>query len=387
MVIASLAFLYLAILLFKYLSTLWVILQVRSAHPANLSDATILQPILSGDPKLSEILASNLESLPGATFFWLIDESDTVAESVVTALQLNNPEKRIRILRFPPASEGINPKTFKLEGAWREIDTPFCLVLDDDAQLSAHSLSELLLALDQDVLATALPYYLDDGRWTSRLLAQFVNNNSALTYLSLLPYGEPLSINGMCYAIRTKYLSRIGGFAQILRHLTDDLAMANVVQSAGGRLRQLIVPVAVQTSTPTVGIYMRQMHRWFLFATLLLRRQPAGIRAAIFILQGIHPFLLWGILLLSVRELVFIFTDKIGFDGTLAASIALLVFRSIILVLLQRQLTGAVRVAPLLSILSELLQPIHFLHALLIRTIRWRTRRYRVFDNDHFVSL
>ncbi|UXI67120.1 hypothetical protein [Tahibacter amnicola] len=42
---------------------------------------------------------------------------------------------------------------------------------------------------------------------------------------------------------------------------------------------------------------------------------------------------------------------------------------------------------PLLSVLAELLQPLHLLHAAVVRRIRWRSRHYRVFDNDRFVSL
>jgi ceramide glucosyltransferase len=40
-----------------------------------------------------------------------------------------------------------------------------------------------------------------------------------------------------------------------------------------------------------------------------------------------------------------------------------------------------------MPLLSELLQPLHLLHAALYRNIRWRTRRYRVRDNDRFSAL
>jgi len=33
---------------------------------------------------------------------------------------------------------------------------------------------------------------------------------------------------------------------------------------------------------------------------------------------------------------------------------------------------------PVLSLFAELLQPLHLLHALCVRTVRWRSRRYRV---------
>ncbi len=51
-------------------------------------------------------------------------------------------------------------------------------------------------------ISTGLPCYLDSGNFASSLLAQFVDNNSAMTYLSTLAFMAPLTINGMCYAMR-----------------------------------------------------------------------------------------------------------------------------------------------------------------------------------------
>lgn len=385
MAIESLGIVYAVILLSKALSAAWVIGRVRSTLPVNLSDATILQPIMSGDSRLHETLAANLEALPTAQFFWLIDESDMAAKEAVAALRQRYPQRRIRKFCLPQAPEGVNPKTFKLEQAWGHIETPVCVVLDDDAQLSAATLASMIAALDDNVLATALPYYLDDERWPSRLLAQFVNNNSALAYLPLLPYAEPLSINGMCYALRTQYLLQLGGFSPILRHLTDDLAMADRVRSAGGRLQQLIAPVAMQTSVHDALRYARQMHRWFLFATLLMRRQSLGTNLAILLLQGVHPVILCSLVFFGFRELDLIASGSGDTESALTVLVGVLVLRLTCLATLQRWLTGAVRHRPVLSILSELLQPVHLVHALLVRTIWWRTRRYQVIDNDHFV--
>jgi ceramide glucosyltransferase len=66
--------------------------------------------------------------------------------------------------------------------------------------------------------------------------------------------------------------------------------------------------------------------------------------------------------------------------------LATLVLRSVMLRSLQIRLTGAARHRPMLSLASELLQPLHLLHAMLVKSIRWRTRHYRVYDNDRFVS-
>jgi ceramide glucosyltransferase len=209
----------------------------------------------------------------------------------------------------------------------------------------------------------------------ARLLAQFVNNNAALTYLPLLPLRPPVTINGMCYGLRCDYLRSLGGFAGILNTLTDDLAMAESVVGRGGRIHQSIATVEVQTGLRSLSRYIQQMHRWNLFAILLLRRQTIGLNVVIAVLQGIHPMILWGLIAVA------------GAQRSAAAVTALAValgLRLLVLITLQWRLTGRPRMRPILSILSELLQPLHYCHALFYRTIRWRTRHYVVFDNDRF---
>lgn len=170
---------------------------------------------------------------------------------------------------------------------------PISLVLDDDAQLSASALTRLLQDLTDADMVTALPYYQDSATLPGRLLSQFVNNNAALTYLGWLLFAAPLTINGMCYAARTEQLRAWGGFAALLQQLTDDLAIATLVRERGGRLRQSVAPVAMRTAMPDLASYARQMHRWMLFALILLRRQSVGVRSAIGVLQGCRRCCCW----------------------------------------------------------------------------------------------
>jgi ceramide glucosyltransferase len=348
----------------------------HALQPGWMTEVSILQPILSGDPHLPQVLEDNLRALAEARFFWLIDDEDGVAQTLTQALVHKYPERHIQIQCLPKAPEGTNPKSFKLQAVLAEVNTRVLLVLDDDARLSTTALEELICALEQGDLVTALPCYREAIGLGGRLLAQFVNNNAALTYLPLLPFANPISINGMCYALSTQRLKELGGFSNILTHLTDDLAMARLLLRHHARLVQSTACVEVQTGIPDLSAYVRQMHRWFLFATLLLHTQSGQMKALIGLLQGLHPWLLWLLIVLSFS------TPATG----LTLGLVLLI-RSGVLCGLQWRLTGRVRHRPLLSVISELVQPLHFLHATLQRTIRWRTRVYRVRDNDDFVSL
>lgn len=353
----------------------------REPEPSALSNGAgvaIAQAILSGDPRLGEILEANVETFPAAQFLWLIDSDDEAAQTVCRDLSAREAGRRLDLLILPPPAEGHNPKLHKLELARPAVREPVLLVLDDDTRMPAATLAALLRKLEGADLATSLPGYLDDGRWPSRLLAQFVNNNAALTYLPLLAFLPPITINGMAYALRSGFLDSIGGFRPLLEYLPDDLAVAERVLAAGGRIEQSARPHWVETTVRDFGHYVRMMHRWFLFALLLLRRQPLSLRAVIAGLHALPPLLLAALLAVTVLA------PGPLTAGTLLATLAL---RALGLAGLQRSVYGRSLHSPIASLASELLQPLHLLHALCWRRIVWRTRRYRVHGERHFTVL
>lgn len=373
-----LALAYLALLAVKALLAGGVARRETPQPPSDGAGVAIAQPILSGDPRLGEVLAANLRELPAARFLWLVDEDDPAAQAVCRELVERHPGRRIEVHVLPPPPDGQNPKLWKLELARPSIHEPVLLVLDDDTRMPAATLAALLHALEDHQLATSLPGYLDDGRWPSRLLAQFVDNNAGLTYLPLLSFRPPPTINGMAYGLRPAFLNTLGGFAPLLGYLTDDLAVAERTLALGGRIFQSARPHWVETTVRDGRHYRQLMHRWFLFAVLLLRKQPAGLRALIAVLHALPPFLLAGLLL--AFAMVPSWTGAVVLLATLAA-------RALVLVALQRAVYSRPLHAPLSSFLSELLQPLHLLHALSWRRIVWRTRRYRVYSDRHFEAV
>jgi len=378
LVVTGLTLAYLALLGAKAFLALSVARREKRQAPTDGAGVAIAQPILAGDPQLATVLAANLRELPAAQFLWLIDEDDPEAQRVCRGLADRHPGQRIEVLVCPPPPDGCNPKLWKLRLAEPAIREAVLLVLDDDTRMPAETLAALLRALDDHQLATSLPGYLDDGRLPSRLLAQFVDNNAALLYLPLLPFRPPLTINGMAYALRTDVLEKQGGFAPLLESLTDDLAVAERTLAAGGRIFQSARPHWVATTVRDGRHYVQLMHRWFLFAFLLLRKQPPGLRAAISILGALPPLLL-DVLLVSCA-----LAPSGPAAGVLLGCLAL---RALGLVAIQRSIYGRPLHAPLSSLLSELLQPLHLLHALAWRRIVWRTRCYRVHDDRRFETV
>ena len=346
--------------------------------PADFGRVCVLQPILSGDPGLERALEDNVVGMPGVRFLWLVDDDDAVGIEVCEALRRRHPTARIEVLVCPTPPPGRNPKLWKLEHARAAVTEPVLVVLDDDTRLPGTSLAALLAAVETHELATGLPGSLHDARLPSRLLAQFVNDGAALTYLPLLNVCPPMTINGMTWAIRRDTLEGTGGFAPLLHHLTDDLAVARRILGAGGTIYQSPYPQWVQTTVSGLGHYGRIMHRWFLFALLLVRRQPIGTRLAIGTLFMLPPLLLWAMLLAVALE---------PGRATIVVVAGTLIVRAVTLAVTQRRIYGRVLHEPALSIASELLQPVHLAHAAVDRRIVWRTRRYRVLSDEDFVEI
>lgn len=340
------------------------------APPAN-PRATIMQAILSGDSNLAAMLERNLRELSAHRFLWLVDEDDTAGRSIVGMLRTTHPEVEIEIMLCPPCPDGVNPKLFKLDRARERVRTEAVIVLDDDTVLPATSAAALLgeLAAPEVGVATGLPCYADGRNLASQLLAQFVNNNSALTYLGT-PGLEPVTLNGMGYALRTADLALLPA---LLRHLTDDLAVASAIRASGRRIAQTAAPMFLRTEVNGGEHYVRLMHRWFLFASLLVQEQPPVRQALIGLFHGLPPLLLWIVLAGAGRS-----RSRLVLAGALAVG------RAELLAAWQRRLFGARPPRPVLSLLAELLQPLHLLHAQCSRRIRWRSRRYLVRSNHDF---
>lgn len=375
----------------------WRALRAMPAPPVDDDDARfagvdVLQPIRSGDPTLAEALGASLRALGarGAMLHWLIDSDDIAAVRIVRSVVDAQPTlgTQVAISTHPPCPPGINPKLFKLDRALAQCTGDAVLVLDDDARMPAATLDALLAALadsgvDAPVISTALPIYLGTDPSLqglgARLLARFVNDSAAITYLPPRLGGRTPTINGMAWAMRRDALHAIGGFAPRLRHLTDDLAMAQAVLVAGGRIDQRREPVWMRTALPNLRAYAQQMHRWMLFARLLLRSQPWPTRLRIAASQGLSA------LLPAAALIVFAMAPSWPAAAVIAigATTHLYGRRA-----LQRACAGsAARIEPATSLLVALLLPLHLLHALFDARIRWREHHYRVFANDRFEEI
>jgi ceramide glucosyltransferase len=259
---------------------------------------SIIQPILSGDPTLSESLAATLRARSAypREWLWLVDDDDAEGLRVCRALVAAHPARTIRLLTVPPPlpQDRRNPKTLKLiAGAATARGTILC-VLDDDTRLPDGGLEALLPALDLPGigLAYGLPYYVSfTDRW-SALVAAFVNSHSLPTYIPPLALTAPFTINGMCYATRRETLAAVGGFAGLEGTLADDFAVAQRFRAAGYGLAQTPLRHAIGTRIAGPRHYAAIIARWFVFPRESILRHVAPRDHAIVGALVIAPTLL-----------------------------------------------------------------------------------------------
>jgi ceramide glucosyltransferase len=163
-------------------------------------------------------------------------------------------------------------------------------------------LEQCLPYLDQPGagLAFGLPYQVNFSNLWSGLVALFVNSSSLLTYVPFAAVREPVTINGMFYALRRSTLEQIGGFGGLEPILADDFAVAQRVRSHGLRLVQTPLRHAISTQVPSLGHYLRLMQRWFVFPRESLLRHLTLREQALVYALALLPTLLPLLLVLGL---------------------------------------------------------------------------------------
>lgn len=259
---------------------------------------SILQPILSGDPTLAACLEANLQAKSGYNreFLWLVDTDDAEGQRICRDLIDRYSHQQVELLLLPPPSLNQNPKMIKLIAGARQACGDVLCVLDDDTRLPDGGLEQCLPYLDGDGvgLVFGLPYYLSFHNLWSRLVAYFVNSHSLITYIPYTAFAQPMTINGMFYAMRRDVVDAIGGFDGLEPTLADDFAVARRVRGHGLRLVQTPLCHSISTHVAGPRRYLSIIQRWFIFPReSLLRHLPLPNLLLLYGLAGVPVFFPW----------------------------------------------------------------------------------------------
>ena len=348
---------------------------------------TVLQPILSGDPRLEEDLTANLKNTTDMKFIWLVDKSDKVAiDTVENILKDKNYSNRIEVYYLDDVPQELNPKIFKLAQVVDKIKTEYSIILDDDAVIDRKKLDELSV-YEKDKsewIATGIPFNYNIKGFYSKLISAFINSNSIFSYFSLSFLKENKTINGMFYILRTDILKKYSAFDEIKYWLCDDLALATYLLSKKVKIIQSTIFCNVRNTVPSLKRYILLMKRWLLFSNVYMKNAFSVKFLFIILLPTLLPtILLFFSFYLGIDYLVIVLNLFIG-------KIAL--FHIVRLFIYQGReeensskkslFTFSPQTTELLyELLSEFLLPFMLIYTLLTPpVILWRNKKIRVKD-------
>ena len=353
----------------------------------NENKYTILQPILSGDPRLEEDLIANLKNTTDMKFIWLVDKSDKVAiNTVENILKDKNYSNRIEVYYLDDVPQELNPKIFKLAQVVDKIKTEYSIILDDDAVIDRKKLDELSV-YEKDKsewIATGIPFNYNIKGFYSKLISAFINSNSIFSYFSLSFLKENKTINGMFYILRTDILKKYSAFEEIKYWLCDDLALATYLLSKKVKIIQSTIFCNVRNTVPSLKRYILLMKRWLLFSNVYMKNAFSTKFLFIILLPTLLPtILLFFSFYLGIDYLVIILNLFIG-------KIALFHIVRLFIYQVKEDETSSKKslftFSPqtteiLYELLSEFLLPFMLIYTLLTPpVILWRNKKIRVKD-------
>ena len=348
---------------------------------------TVLQPILSGDPRLEEDLIANLKNTTDMKFIWLVDKSDKVAiNTVKNILKDKNYSNRIEVYYLDDVPQELNPKIFKLAQVVDKIKTEYSIILDDDAVIDRKKLDELSV-YEKDKsewIATGIPFNYNIKGFYSKLISAFINSNSIFSYFSMSFLNENKTINGMFYILRTDILKKYSAFEEIKYWLCDDLALATYLLSKRVKIIQSTIFCNVRNTVPSLKRYILLMKRWLLFSNVYMKNAFSTKFLFIILLPTLLPtILLFFSFYLGMDYLVIVLNLFIG-KIALFHIVRLFIYQGNYeensfkksLFVFSPQTTEL-----LYELLSEFLLPFMLIYTLLTPpVILWRNKKIRVKD-------
>ena len=250
--------------------------KINSLEKSKIDESkyTIVQPILSGDPRLEEDLTANLKNTTDMEFIWLVDKSDKIAiQTAEKILKNKNCSNRIEIYYLDDVPQEVNPKIFKLEQVVNKIKTEYTIILDDDSVIDRKRLDELSIYEKDKTewIATGIPFNYNIKGFYSKLISAFINSNSIFSYFSLSFLKENKTINGMFYILKTDILKKYSAFENIKYWLCDDLALATYLLSKDVKIIQSTIFCNVRNTVPSFKRYILLMKRWLLFSNVYMK--------------------------------------------------------------------------------------------------------------------
>jgi len=202
----------------------------------DLSDLTVLIPARNE----ADVIAATLRGLAaqgGGLKVVLVDDGsdDGTAQ---TARQV--PGVALNIVRSQPLPAGWSGKLWALEQGFKEVGTPWTLLLDADIELKPGMAAALLAKAkgDDRQFVSVMACLRMESFWEKFLMPAFIYFFKLLYPFRLANSDFPYvaAAAGGCILVETRVLAGLGGFAAIKGAIIDDCTLAKRVKQAGQRI-------------------------------------------------------------------------------------------------------------------------------------------------------
>lgn len=243
------------------------------APPPAWPSVTLIQPITRGVRDLAHNLGTRLALDYPAPIqhLWVCDAADHASQRICRELLARAATAAPQIVLVEADGE-IAGKIEKMLAALPLARGQVLVFVDDDVALRPQALRILLPYLNapQAGAAFGLACYTNWRSVWSSAMSAFVNANALLSYIPLVYLTEPFTITGHCFALYKAQFDAVGGLGGLAGRLDDDHELARRVRRRGLRCIQTPMIYDVDNDLPTLGAYLAQMQRWFVFPRRLM---------------------------------------------------------------------------------------------------------------------
>lgn len=365
LVLASLAVLSLALLLWQWLEAARFPLHRREADAGFAPALTLLKPLKGADAETEACLRSWFVqdyAGPVQLLFAVAAESDP-AVAVVRRLLAEFPQADAQLV-VCPERRGLNSKVSKLAQLEPHAKHALLGVSDADVRVPTDFLRQAVLPLRDPAVGLVNPFYQLATPATPAMHWEALATNADFwsSVLQARRFGSMRFALGAVMLVRRDALAGIGGFQTLANHLADDYELGKRVAAAGQRIAICPTVVECREAPRGWGAIWRHQLRW---SRTIRHCQPAPYAASILSNPTLWP-LLW---LVGARTGLALG----GFLVCLAARVAMAAH-------CQWRLTRSWRhlpwlwLAPVKDLLGAMLWALSFLG----HTVEWRGERFRV---------
>ena len=330
---------------------------------AALPAVTVLKPLHGAEPGLRchlESFCAQSYPAPVQIVFGVQDPFDPAIE-VVRALQADHPELDIELV-IDRRLYGSNRKVSNLVKMERLIHHPLVVLADSDIGVPPDYLRRLAAALAAPGVGFVTCPYVGKptGNGWSQLAAMAINYH----FLPSVALGVCLKLASPCFgstiALRRSTLDEIGGFMPLANVLADDFEIGRSIRAKGYGFA--LLPLVTTHACPEMELREVVAHelRW--------ARTIRGIDPAGFFGSGVSHALPIGL----------IATVLLHFSPVALAALAFTAASRLYLMREVDLATGATAGARWMTLGRDLLSFTIFLGALLVNSVSWQGRRFRI---------